>query len=126
MELNGKNFEIDLFDVEILENYQKAADYLVKVKKPASDNMVAFIKDYCNIVYRFFDIFLGEGTASNLFENKRNLKVCDECIQKCIKSCNDYLQNHFEKDMADTLRGWNDLLKNGLSKNSLPKNDLSK
>ncbi len=111
LELNGKTFEVDFFDVEVLDGYTKALEPLKKANIQKKDNFSEFIKEYCGIVYHFFDTFLGAGTATKLFDGKNNLKVCNDCLQKCIVDCNDYLKNDFNKEFEATIGSWKDLIK---------------
>ncbi len=111
LELKGKSFDIDFFDADVLDNYIKALEPLHKVNIAKKDNFSEFIREYCGISYNFFDTFLGEGTAKDLFGGKQNLKVCNECLQKCIIECNNYLENDFNKEFDKEIGSWKDLIK---------------
>jgi len=111
LELNGNNFEVDFFDADVLDNYQRALEPLQKADNIKKDNFSEFIREYCGITYRFFDTLLGEGTAKNLFGGKQNFKVCSEYLQKSIVQCNNYLENDFNKEFNQVIDSWNGLIK---------------
>lgn len=111
LELNGRNFDVDFFDADVLDRYKKALEPLQKADITKKDNFSEFIREYCDIAYHFFDTLLGEGIAKDLFGGKQNLKVCNDCLQKCIVKCNNYLANDFNKEFQQTIGSWNDLLK---------------
>ena len=106
LELNGKEVEIDLLDADTFENYEKAIQSLQDLKKVNENNPGQFIRSYCQKVYFFFDTLLGEGSAQTIFNGKNNMRICNECLQKCFSACTDYLSNAFAKDVDELLTSW--------------------
>lgn len=110
LELNGKEIEIDLLDADTLENYNKALKPFMEQITLNGDNPILYIKSFCQACYDFFDTLLGEGTAQKIFEGKKNMRVCNACLQKCISSCVNYLTQGFAKDADEIINSWKDFL----------------
>lgn len=110
LELNGKEIEIDLLDADTLEKYGKAIEPLRKTIELNGDNAIVYVKSFCKVVYDFFDTLLGEGSAQMIFDGKQNMKLCNDCILKCISSCEKYLINQFAKDADKITNSWKEFL----------------
>lgn len=110
LELNGKKVEIDFFEVGMFERYEKAGNYL-ETTPISKKNNIEIIKSCCDAIYTFFDILLGDGIANEIFASRYNLKICSDCLITCVKECNNYLINDFQKEMNNIVSNLEGLAK---------------
>lgn len=86
----------DFCDVDNVEKYEIALEEYMKeleqLKTFEGKDSVALSK-ICNIVYKFFNSIVGEGTAQKIFMNKRNFAQCLEAMGQIIKAKEDSLKN---------------------------------
>lgn len=75
-----QELELDLFDADTMEVYEKSMDKVVKraeeSKKHTELSNADGIREMCGIVKDFFDEVFGDGTAEKLFKGKNNLAIC--------------------------------------------------
>lgn len=80
LKICGQELELDLFDADVMEVYEKSMDKVVKraeeTKKHTKMSNADGIREMCGIVKDFFDEVFGEGTADKLFKDKSNLAIC--------------------------------------------------
>ena len=80
LKICGQELELDLFDADVIEVYEKSMDKVVKraeeSKKHTELSNAEGIREMCGIVKDFFDEVFGEGTSEKLFKGKNNLAVC--------------------------------------------------
>ena len=80
LKICGQELELDLFDADTMETYEKSLDKVVKRSKEAKKHTglsnAEGIRETCGIVKDFFDEVFGEGTSEKLFKGKDNLLVC--------------------------------------------------
>ena len=80
LKICGQELELDLFDADVMEVYEKSMDKVVKRaeenKKHTKMSNADGIREMCGIVKDFFDEVFGEGTADKLFKDKSNLAIC--------------------------------------------------
>lgn len=80
LKICGQELELDLFDADVMETYEKSMDKVVErskeSKKHTEMSNADGIREMCGIVKDFFDEVFGEGTSEKLFKGKNNLAVC--------------------------------------------------
>lgn len=80
LKICGQELELDLFDADTMEVYEKSMDKVVKrteeSKKHTELSNADGIREMCGIVKDFFDEVFAEGTSEKLFKGKDNLLVC--------------------------------------------------
>ncbi len=87
--LNGKEYELDLFDVDVMEHYETAtlnsAKKMIEMgkSKDKCQKLSDVMKIGCDIIFDFFDNVFGKGTAENIFDGKRNYKLCLNTYKEC-------------------------------------------
>lgn len=81
---NGKEFRFEVEDYDDLTRFHKALEALgseeTELMKSRNKGGFSpeFIRDYCRMVFRFFDAVLGEETADAMFDGKMNMGTCEE------------------------------------------------
>lgn len=96
MIINGKNIDIDILEADTAERYSAALNYAEKAaeeyKKEGGISDV--IKAQCAIIYKFFDMILGDGESEKLFDGKKSLAVCynayEDFIKQASAACTEY------------------------------------
>ncbi|MBZ9608633.1 AP endonuclease [Clostridium estertheticum] len=82
--------ELDIFDLETAEKYEKA---LIKVTEEAKEtegiSMSASIRKQCNAVFNCFNTMFGEGTDKKIFGNKTNILLCLKSFEELIEHTNE-------------------------------------
>lgn len=69
--------ELDIFDVENSEKYEKAIDRVIEEAQNAKGiKLSATIRKQCNAVFNCFNELFGEGTDKKIFGDKVNLLIC--------------------------------------------------
>lgn len=80
LKICGQELELDLFDADVMEVYEKAMNEVVErakeSKKHTEVSNAEGIREMCGIVKDFFDKVFGDGTAEKLLKGKNNLAVC--------------------------------------------------
>lgn len=103
--LNNKEYELDLFDVNVMENYETAtlnsAEKMIEMGKSEDkcQKLSDVMKIGCNIIFDFFDTVFGKGTAENIFDGKRNYKLC----LKTYKECNEQYRKFATENLPEEL-----------------------
>ena len=92
-EFNGKEFRFEVEDYNDLSNYAKALEELGQTEKTLMEQQKGgsdpeFIKGFCQMIFRFFDTVLGEGSAEEMFGGKLNLGVCEEVYVQFLEYVN--------------------------------------
>lgn len=80
LKICGQELELDLFDADTMEIYEKSLNKVVERSKEAAKHTelsnAEGIRETCGIVKDFFDEVFGDGTAEKLFKGKNNLAIC--------------------------------------------------
>lgn len=103
--LNGKEYELDLFDVDVMEHFEKAtlksAKNMIEMDKEQNkyQKLSEAMKVGCDIIFDFFDDVFGKGSAENIFDGKRNYKLC----LKTYKECNDQYKKFATENLSKEL-----------------------
>lgn len=78
MNVLGVELELDLFDADQLEKYEKeckiVADRIREKGQYAGKSTADSIRFQCKVVNDFFDTMFGHGTAEKIFRGKSNIK----------------------------------------------------
>ncbi len=80
LKICGQELELDLFDVDVMEVYEKSKERTLKrfgeIDKCEGMSNADGMREMCKSIKAFFDELFGEGTAEKLFEGKNNFEVC--------------------------------------------------
>lgn len=80
LKICGQELELDLFDADVMEVYEKSMEKIVKrneeLKVRTDLSNADGMRETCKNVKAFFDELFGEGTAEKLFKGKNNLAIC--------------------------------------------------
>lgn len=78
-EINGKTYELDVYDEETAEKYQNAFKILEKEEIALSKDgeLTEQIRNYCQIFYNLFDNIFGEGAGEDILGKSRNVNRCN-------------------------------------------------
>ena len=92
MKILGTEINFDFCEVENMAKYENAFEEYMKeleeIKGFKGKDSEGFMK-LCNIVYKFFDRLIGEGTANKIFGEKHNFANCMEAMGQVIKTKED-------------------------------------
>ena len=92
MIINGVELEdIDIYDLEVAEKYDKVLENLKEVEQNnnTSMNMVDIIKTECNAIFNVFNTMFGEGTDKKVFGDRVNLLICMTAFEELVSQMND-------------------------------------
>lgn len=92
MIINGVELEdIDIYDLEVAEKYDKVLENLKEVEQNnnTSMNMVDIIKTQCNAIFNVFNTMFGEGTDKKVFGDRVNLLICMTAFEELVSQMND-------------------------------------
>ena len=88
---NGKEFRFDVEDYSDLTRFNSALEALGTTESElvaARDKdgfSPEFVRQYCQMVFRFFNAVLGEGAAEEMFEGKMNMGSCEEAYVSFVE-----------------------------------------
>lgn len=84
LKICGQELELDLFDADVMDKFEKANNTVVKraeeCKKNPNLSGTEGIRTMCGVVNDFFDEVFGAGTSEKLFKEKCNLMVSMEAF----------------------------------------------
>ena len=90
MIINGVELEdLDIYDVEVAEKYDKALEGLKRIEENKSGSMVDIIKSQCTAIFDVFNTMFGEGTDKKVFGNKVNLRICLKAFEELVLHINE-------------------------------------
>lgn len=92
MIINGVELEdIDIYDLEVAEKYDKVLENLKEVEQNnnTSMNVVDIIKTQCNAIFNVFNTMFGEGTDKKVFGDRVNLLICMTAFEELVSQMND-------------------------------------
>lgn len=86
MIINGVELEdLDIYDVEFLEKYEKVLKDMDIVKEEVQGmSNVDAIKKICTTVFEIFNTMFGEGTDKKVFGDKVNLRLCLKTFEEFV------------------------------------------
>lgn len=95
MKILDKEFEVDVFDADFVDNISaKDLEYKEKLEKAKT------LKEECEIYKGFFDSVLGENASQKLFGNKNNLKLILDAYNDLISESTKGIE-YIEQRKAD-------------------------
>ena len=93
MKINGVELEdLDVFDADVLEKYEKAMDKVqaeMKEISKMSSNAVSGIRKQCQSIFDCFNSLFGVGTDKKIFGDKVNLLTCLKAFSELVENIND-------------------------------------
>lgn len=91
MKINGVELkDIDIYDLEVAERYDKALKNFNEVKEKVKDlDGVEGIRYVCNIVFDILNEMFGEGTDKKVFGDKVNLITCLKALEEFFLQINE-------------------------------------
>lgn len=75
MIINGFELQVDLYDADFAEHYEKALELIRKPSLDKDAKLSDCIRHECQKVCDFFDELFGAGTANTIFKGKVNLNT---------------------------------------------------
>lgn len=86
MIINGVELEdIDFYDLEVAEKYDKSMEELKKVEENNKNmSMTQVIKTQCETIFNVFNTMFGEGTDKKVFGDRVNLKICLKAFSELV------------------------------------------
>lgn len=85
--LNVEIGELDIFDLEVAEQYEKGLAE-IQNKDYNLETLSEIIKAQCTDVMNLFNKLFGEGTDKKIFGNKTNLKLCLQAFEELVENVN--------------------------------------
>ena len=93
---NIEMIDLDIYDLEVAENYEKALKLLEGVEDRVKNKGIAeSIKTQCNTIFNFFNIMYGEGADKKIFGDKVNLVTCLDALGEFMEQFNTQGNNTF-------------------------------
>lgn len=87
-EINGLSLELDLDDVDNMERYENAFEFMAKeeMEMPKDGRQSERIRAYCQLFHRLYDRIFGDGTSEQIFDGvKQSIKAYDEIYLSFLK-----------------------------------------
>ena len=84
MKIFDTEFDIDFWDADVLERYEKATENYNKAYKEVTqrnDGPAEKVRNLCYIVFDFLDDLLGEGASQQIFGDTCNLRQTLRAMQ---------------------------------------------
>ncbi|MDS1004186.1 AP endonuclease [Clostridium sporogenes] len=90
MKINGVELkDLDILDLEVAENYEKAIKGIEGIAEKVKDMTIAeSIRTQCTAIFKVFNDLFGEGTDKKVFGNKVNLLTCLKAFDELITQVN--------------------------------------
>ncbi|WP_143314492.1 DUF6673 family protein [Clostridium sp. HBUAS56017] len=90
MVINGVELEeLDIFDIDIIERYEKAIDNVVKSTQEYKDlNGSEMVRKECEVIFKCFNELFGEGTDKKIFGDKMNILICLKSFEELVEQIN--------------------------------------
>ena len=90
MVINGVELEdIDIYDVEVAERYDKVLENLKGIEENKSGSMVEVITRQCTAIFDVFNTMFGEGTDKKVFGGRVNLRICLKAFEELVLQVNE-------------------------------------
>ncbi|MCE9656504.1 AP endonuclease [Clostridium celatum] len=90
MIINGVELEdLDIYDVEVVEKYEKVIENINKPKKFDGLKDSVVIRKLCEEIFNVFNELFGEGSDKKVFGNKVNLLICIKAFEELILQVNE-------------------------------------
>lgn len=81
--------DFDFADADDLEKYERA---LPKTQEDLSNikwneqNASNSVKEFCNVIFHFFDEIFGDGSSQKIFKGKRNYQKCVDAFKEIMNA----------------------------------------
>ncbi|WP_346885101.1 DUF6673 family protein [Clostridium sp. UBA4395] len=90
MNINGIELELDIFDADVAEKYDKAIKKVMNIEEETKGMSVGEgIRTQCKAIFKVFDELFGQGTHERVFGNKVNLLECLKAFEALITGINE-------------------------------------
>ncbi|GAA0767150.1 hypothetical protein GCM10008908_05870 [Clostridium subterminale] len=90
MNINGIELELDIFDADVAEKYDKAIKKVMNIEEDTKDMSIGEgIRTQCRAIFNVFDELFGEGTYKRIFGDKVNLLECLKAFEALITGINE-------------------------------------
>lgn len=89
MKILDKEIEFSFFDANQMEKYEKESEIAQKELNSIDINKMKqseIINKTCEIVENCFDNVFGEGTSKEIFEGKKDFKLCIKAFKDLVKA----------------------------------------
>ena len=98
MVINGvKLEELDIFDADTIEKYEKAMDNVVKSTQEYKELKGSeIVRKECEAIFNCFNELFGEGTDKKIFGDKINIITCLKAFEELVEQINSK-QDELEK-----------------------------
>lgn len=103
MKILDKEIQFDFFDAKQMEKYEKESEIAQKELNSIDINKMKqseFINKVCEVIEKCFDNVFGEGTSKNLFENRRNFRLCVKAFKDLVKAKREQV-NEIDNEIKD-------------------------
>lgn len=103
MKILDKEIQFDFFDAKQMEKYEKESEIAQKELNSIDINKMKqseFINKVCEVIEKCFDNVFGEGTSKNLFENRRNFRLCVKAFKDLVKAKKEQV-NEIDSEIKD-------------------------
>lgn len=95
MLINGKEFELDIFDADEAERYETAVEKLQSTAKALEGaagtegvKLSNVIRQQCECIFEFFNTLFGDGTDKLIFGEKTNIYTCMDVSEEFMQDIN--------------------------------------
>jgi len=89
MNINGVELELDIFDADVAEKYDKAIKKVMNIEDTKSMSIGEGIRTQCKAIFNVFDELFGQGTHERVFGDKVNLLECLKAFEALITGINE-------------------------------------
>ncbi|MBD7912015.1 MULTISPECIES: DUF6673 family protein [Clostridium] len=98
MVINGVELEeLDIFDANTMERYEKAMDKVVKSTQEYKELKGSeIVRKECEVIFKCFNELFGEGTDKKIFGDKINIITCLKAFEELVEQINSK-QDELEK-----------------------------
>lgn len=105
MKILEKEIDFDFFDAEQMEKYEKESEVAQKEIKNMMTNIKTMkqselINSTCETIENCFDNIFGEGSSKEIFEGKRNFRLCLKAFKDLVKARKEQ-EDELDVEMAD-------------------------
>ncbi|MEG2412566.1 MAG: DUF6673 family protein [Clostridium sp.] len=90
MNINGVELELDIYDADTAEKYEKALEDVQDIEDKVRGMKVSeSIRTQCNIIFGIFNDLFGKGTDKKVFGDKVNLLTCLKAFEELVIQSNE-------------------------------------
>lgn len=90
MNINGVELELDIFDADVAEKYDKAIKKVMNIEEDTKSMSIGEgIRTQCKAIFNVFDELFGQGTHERVFGDKVNLLECLKAFEALIAGINE-------------------------------------